>query len=66
MWTAIILACGIANGVVTDECKAFTGNYTLPTRKLCEQSVANGYILIQSSGWEPMAYKCINWMDVEV
>ena len=66
MWTAIILACGIANGVVTNQCTAFTANDILPTHEACEQSIADGYTLIRSSGWEPMTYKCINWMDVAV
>jgi len=63
MWASIILACGIANGEVTTDCRSFTPKVNVATEELCRLQVKVGIQVVIDAGWMPMDYRCINWKE---
>jgi len=60
----MILACGVLNGEITNDCRTFGADRNVASEEQCLNQVMIGNAVMEANNWRMVDWYCFNWNDV--
>ncbi len=61
MWVSVLLACGLFEGELTNDCRSFVAEAHTETKMQCLKQAFAGVVVIEANNWRVLDFLCYTW-----